>query len=124
MTSTLLRKVLSTAFVLFCAVSVLIALVPLAFILFFVVTKGFVALNLDFFRHTPVPVGEVGGGMANAIVGTLIVSGLAALMAVPIGIVSGIYMSEYAGTRFASAACRPPHRSTCPMRSSPRRRRC
>jgi phosphate transport system permease protein len=42
--------------------------------------------------------------MANSIVGTLIVTGLASLMAVPIGVVSGIYMSEYAGTRFASAA--------------------
>jgi phosphate transport system permease protein len=51
----------------------------------------------------PKPVGEPGGGMANAIVGTLILIALAALMSVPIGIVTGIYMSEYAGTRFASA---------------------
>ena len=104
MTSTAFRKLLSSAFVVFCAASVLIALVPLAFILFFVVTQGMRAVNLDFFTHMPRPVGEAGGGMANSIVGTLIVTGLAALMAVPIGIVSGIYMSEYAGTRFASAA--------------------
>jgi hypothetical protein len=45
---------------------VLIALVPLAFILFFVVTQGVRAINLDFFTHTPRPVGEAGGGMANA----------------------------------------------------------
>ena len=102
--TTALRKLLSSAFVGFCALSVLIALVPLAFILFFVVTQGVRAINLDFFTHMPRPVGEPGGGMANAIVGTLIVTGLASLMAVPIGIVSGIYMSEYAGTRFASAA--------------------
>ena len=50
----------------------------------------------------PKPVGELGGGMANAIVGTLILSGLGAMFAIPIGIVSGVYMSEYAGTRFAS----------------------
>jgi phosphate transport system permease protein len=50
----------------------------------------------------PVPVGELGGGMANSIVGTLILVGLGALFAVPIGILSGVYMSEYAGTRFAS----------------------
>ena len=49
----------------------------------------------------PVPVGEPGGGMANAIVGTLMLTALAALFAVPIGIVSGIYMSEYAGSRLA-----------------------
>ena len=78
--------------------SVLIALVPLAFILFFVVSQGIQALNLEFFTHMPKPVGEAGGGMANAIVGTLILTGLASLMAIPIGILSGIYMSEYAGT--------------------------
>ena len=102
MTSTRFRKLLSSAFVAFCAFSVIVALVPLAFILFYVVSQGMQAVNLDFFTHMPRPVGEPGGGMANAIVGTLIVTGLASLMAVPIGVVSGIYMSEYAGTRFAS----------------------
>ncbi len=96
------RKALSSLFVLFCGLSVLVALLPLAFILFFVVSKGMQAINLDFFRHLPLPVGESGGGMANAIVGTLIVTGLAAVMAIPVGVTSGIYMSEYAGTRFAS----------------------
>ena len=51
----------------------------------------------------PKPVGEPGGGMANAIVGTLIVVGLGALFAIPIGILSGVYVAEYAGTRFAAA---------------------
>jgi phosphate transport system permease protein len=96
------RKILSSLFVGFCAFSVLIALVPLALILFFVVTQGIRALNVNFFTHMPAPVGETGGGMVNAIVGTLIVTGLASLMAVPIGVMSGIYMSEYAGSRFAS----------------------
>ena len=50
----------------------------------------------------PKPVGETGGGMANAIVGTLILTGLGSAFAVPIGVLSGVYMSEYAGTRFAS----------------------
>jgi phosphate transport system permease protein len=97
------RKVVSAVFVGACALSVGLALVPLAFILFFVVQQGVQSLNLDFFIHTPRPVGEVGGGMANAIVGTLILTGLAAVMAVPIGIISGIYLSEYNGSRFASA---------------------
>jgi phosphate transport system permease protein len=100
--STTRRKMLSSAFVAFCAGSVIVALVPLGFVLFFVVTQGIRALNVDFFLHMPKPVGEPGGGMANAIVGTLMVSGLAALMAVPIGVVSGVYMSEYGGTKFAS----------------------
>ena len=100
--STVLRRVVSALFVAGCGLSVLLALVPLAFVLFFVVSQGVQALNLAFFTHMPTPVGESGGGMANAIVGTLILTSLAAVMAVPIGIVSGIYMSEYAGTRFAA----------------------
>lgn len=96
------RSLTSSLFVGFCAVAVVIALVPLAFILFFVVSQGARAINLAFFIHVPRPVGEAGGGMSNAIVGTLMLTGLAALMAVPIGVVSGIYMAEYAGTRFAS----------------------
>ena len=96
------RMILSSLFVAFCAASVIVALVPLAFILFFVASQGVQALTLAFFTHMPTPVGESGGGMANAIVGTLILTSLAAVMAVPIGIVSGIYMSEYAGTRFAA----------------------
>jgi phosphate transport system permease protein len=60
-------------------------------------------LNLNFFRHMPTPVGEAGGGMANAIAGSLIVTGLGSLFAIPIGVMSGIYAAEYRGTRFASA---------------------
>jgi phosphate transport system permease protein len=95
------RKVLSSLFVGFCALSVLLALIPLALVLFFVVSQGIQAVNLGFFTQMPKPVGEPGGGMANAIVGTLILTGLGSLMAVPIGIISGIYVSEYAGTRIA-----------------------
>jgi ABC-type phosphate transport system, permease component len=103
MTPTGFRKLLSSLFVAFCAGAVLLALIPLALILFFVISRGILSLNLAFFTHMPTPVGEAGGGMANSIVGTLMLSGLAALMAVPIGVISGIYMSEYAGTRFAAA---------------------
>jgi phosphate transport system permease protein len=103
MSATSGRKLLSSIFVAFCAASVLAALIPLGFVLSFVIGQGIRSVNLDFFTQMPKPVGEPGGGMANAIVGTLMLSGLAAIMAVPIGVVSGVYMSEYAGTRFASA---------------------
>ena len=103
MTATAKRKVLSAIFIGFCAGSVLLALVPLGFVLFFVVSQGVRSVNLGFFTHMPLPVGEPGGGMANAIVGTLIVSGLAAVMAVPVGVMSGIYMAEYAGSRVAAS---------------------
>ena len=101
--SKLWRKAQSSLFVGFCGLSVLLALVPLAFVLFFVLSRGLMSLNLAFFTSMPKPVGETGGGMANAIVGTLILAGLGSLLAVPIGIVSGVYMSEYAGSRMASA---------------------
>ena len=96
------RKVVSALFVGLCALSVLAALVPLALVLFFVIRQGVQALNLEFFTHMPKPVGEPGGGMANAIVGTLILTTLGSLLAIPIGIMSGVHMSEYAGSRFAA----------------------
>jgi phosphate transport system permease protein len=96
------RRVLSVVMMTVCFLSVVIALLPLAFILFFVVTRGLGALDLDFFTQTPKPHGEVGGGMANAILGTLIVTGLGGLFAVPVGILSGIYVAENSRSRFAS----------------------
>jgi phosphate transport system permease protein len=95
------RKMISRLAEIFCAFSVVLALVPLVLILFYVVKEGFSSLNFAFFTHMPKPVGEKGGGMANAIVGTLILVGLAALFAVPIGCMTGIFLSEYPGGRFA-----------------------
>jgi phosphate transport system permease protein len=93
------RRLLSQAIVLFCAASVVLALIPLGFILFFVLSKGLPALNLAFFTEMPKPVGEPGGGMANAIVGTLMLLGMASLIGVPLGIVAGVYLSEYRRSR-------------------------
>jgi phosphate transport system permease protein len=103
MTRNTWRPLISNVFVAVCGLSVLVALLPLALILFFVVSQGLQALNLEFFTAMPKPVGEPGGGMLNAFVGTLILLALAALIAIPVGVVSGIYMSEYAGTRVATA---------------------
>jgi phosphate transport system permease protein len=103
MTRTFRRRITSQIAVTLCALSVIVALIPLGFILFFVVSKGIQALNWNFFTKMPVPVGEKGGGMAHAIVGTLMLSGLGGLGAIPIGVISGVYMSEYAGSRLASA---------------------
>ena len=98
------RRGLSHAILLLCGLAVIVALIPLALILFYVVSQGISSLNLAFFTQMPKPVGETGGGMSNAIVGSLLVTGLGALFAIPIGIMSGIYAAEYAGTRVASAA--------------------
>src|SRR5262245_10304294 len=80
------------------------ALLPLAAILFFVLSQGLMALNLDFFTKAPAPVGEPGGGMGNAIVGSLMISGMGALVAIPIGIMCGVFLSEYSTSRLATAA--------------------
>ena len=94
---------MSRLLVSFCAASVLLALLPLAWVLFFVGKQGLAALNVSFFTQGPKPVGEAGGGMANAMVGTLILIGLGAAAAVPVGIVSGLYLAEFKATRLASA---------------------
>ena len=103
MTRDFRRRVLSHVIITLCGAAVLVALVPLALVLFYVVSQGVTSLNVSFFAEMPKPVGEVGGGMANAIVGSLIVTGLGTLMAIPIGIMSGIYAAEYAGTKLAGA---------------------
>jgi phosphate transport system permease protein len=97
------RRSLSLLIVVLCMAAVVLALVPLVLVLFYVVSQGITAINLNFFRNMPAPVGEPGGGMANAIVGTLMVTGLGAAFAIPIGVISGVYASEYRGTRLASA---------------------
>jgi phosphate transport system permease protein len=96
------RKLFSRLFEALCALAVVIALIPLAMILFYVIKEGAGALNWDFFTKMPKPVGETGGGMANAIVGTLILIGIAALFAVPVGGICGVHLAEYPSTKFSS----------------------
>lgn len=98
------RRLVSRVVVGLCGLAVAVALVPLVLILFYVVRQGFSSLNWDFFTRMPKPVGESGGGMANAMVGSLILIGLASVVAVPVGLIAGVYLSEYAGSRLASAA--------------------
>ena len=96
------RRFSSNLIVALCGAAVVLALIPLALILFYVVSQGITSLNLAFFTQMPRPVGEAGGGMGNAIIGSLMVTGLGALLAIPIGVISGIYAAEYSGTRFAA----------------------
>jgi phosphate transport system permease protein len=69
-------------------------ILPLLLILGFLLWQGASAVNVDFFTHLPKPVGEDGGGMANAIMGSLILVGLAACIGLPIGILGGVYLAE------------------------------
>jgi phosphate transport system permease protein len=84
-----------------CGLAVVIALVPLVAILLYIVKRGLGALSLAFLTQLPRPVGESGGGMANAIVGTLELIGLASLMGIPVGIAAGLFLAEYRTTILA-----------------------
>ena len=78
------------------------ATLPLVFIIFHLLRSGIGALNVNFFIHMPTPVGDPGGGMANAIVGTLLLIALASAIGLPFGIGAGLYLSEYRGGKFAT----------------------
>jgi phosphate transport system permease protein len=77
----------------------LLVIAPLGLIFYHLLASGIGSVNWAFFTQLPKPVGEVGGGMANAIVGTFELLGLAALLGVPIGVLGGIYLSEYGAQR-------------------------
>lgn len=76
------------------ALATLAVITPLFLIFGFLLYQGAAALDLAFFTHLPKPVGEPGGGMANAIVGSLILLGLAAVLGLPVGILGGMYLAE------------------------------
>jgi len=96
------RKSKSAITTFLCLLSALIAVVPLFLIFFYSLSQGIGALNLDFFIKMPKPVGESGGGMANAIVGTGILIGLGTLFGLPISLFTGIYLAEHKHGAFAS----------------------
>ena len=78
-----------------------LAVIVLALILVYVVIKGLPALNLAFFTERPLPPGEAGGGVMPAVVGSIEILAVAALIGVPIGIGTAIYLAEYGRGRFA-----------------------
>lgn len=78
-----------------------LVLAPLFFVLFFLASSGARALNVEFFTKLPGPAGEPGGGMANAITGTLMLLGIASTLGIPIGVLGGVYLAEYPNSRLA-----------------------
>ena len=84
--------------------AVVIAVSPLLLILGTLVAKGASSIHLAFFLETPVPAGEVGGGVAHAIVGTLMMVGMAALIGLPIGIGAGMFCAEFPARKLATVA--------------------
>jgi phosphate transport system permease protein len=80
----------------------IIATLPLLFILFYLIQRGASALSLEFFTSLPAPVGEEGGGMGHAIVGTVVLIGIASAIGLPIGIGAGLYLAEKRSTKLAN----------------------
>ncbi len=83
-----------------------VVIIPLFAILFYLLYMGASSLNFNFFTKIPAPVGESGGGMANAIVGSGIILGIASLMGIPIGIAAGVYLAEFARGKAIGTAIR------------------
>jgi phosphate transport system permease protein len=93
------RKATSTAVSALCFLCALLVILPLALILFHLVRLGATSVDWNFLTHLPKPVGETGGGMANAIVGSFVLIALAILIGVPTGLLGGIYLSEFGSPR-------------------------
>lgn len=86
-----------------CVLATILVVTPLVLIFAYLLFKGASSVNLDFFTKVPKPVGESGGGMANAIVGSGVLLGIASALGIPIGIAAGIYLAEFGrGTKLAN----------------------
>ena len=103
MKTRLARHWISGAMIGLTYLAAVLATLPLLLILAHLLKKGAASLSLSFFTNMPKPVGEAGGGMANAIVGTLILIGIACAIGLPIGIGAGIYLSEKRSTPLAQS---------------------
>jgi phosphate transport system permease protein len=95
------RKGLNIVMLTLTGVACFAVVAVLFMILGYLVWNGGKSLNWDFFTQLPKPVGEVGGGMANAIVGSLKLLGLAAVIGLPIGLMAGVYLAEFGGSVFS-----------------------
>jgi phosphate transport system permease protein len=93
------RKIKEKIFLAAVFLSAIIAIIPLVLVIGYVFIKGIGAINFDFFTRLPVPVGEPGGGMGNAIVGTFILVSLACLVGLPIGIFGGVWLAQFGNNR-------------------------
>ncbi|HXN19940.1 MAG TPA: phosphate ABC transporter permease PstA [Candidatus Binatus sp.] len=95
------RKALNYVMLTLTGIAALAVVSVLFFILGYLVWNGGKSLNWNFFTQLPKPVGETGGGMANAIVGSLKLLMLAALMGLPVGLLAGVYLAEFGGKTFS-----------------------
>ena len=83
-------------------VSAVLVITPLGLVFFYLLFNGASSVNWDFFTKLPAPVGAVGGGMVNAIVGSLELLAIAGVIGIPIGVLGGVYLAEYGSARLNS----------------------
>jgi len=95
------RRLLDRAMTGLFSLSMAVVLLPLVFIVVFLLIQGASSINWNFFTKVPAPVGETGGGMGNAILGSFFVILLASLVGVPIGLLGGIFLGEFPGSRLS-----------------------
>jgi phosphate transport system permease protein len=96
-----MRKLTNSLFLIGVCVLALVALVPLFSVLYYVIAHGYRALNWDFFTKLPAPVGEPGGGIGHAILGSVILIVMSSLISIPLGLGMGVLLSEYKQKRIA-----------------------
>ncbi|HKS42395.1 MAG TPA: phosphate ABC transporter permease PstA [Blastocatellia bacterium] len=96
------RKMLSRAMTFLTSASAAIVILALVVILGYIAVTGVRELNLGFLINEPKPVGEPDSGIANAIVGTLILIGIASAIGLPVGILAGLYLAEFSSNRFGT----------------------
>lgn len=89
------RKIFNNFMHIIIVILTIIALIPLVSILSYIISKGYRVINLEFLISLPTPAGDIGGGIGNAILGTLILVGVASIVGLPIGIMTAIYLNEY-----------------------------
>ena len=93
------RKARNTVAAIIISLGTLMVLIPLFWIFGYLLVGGLSAINLDFFTQDPAPAGEAGGGLRNAIVGTLMLVGIASVIGVIVGVAGGILLSEFPNHR-------------------------
>lgn len=97
------RKFKNKAFAVVITTLAILSAFPLIFIILYVFKQGISAINWQFFVTLPKPVGEIGGGIANALIGTMLIVLIASLMAIPVGLMAGLYMSEHPESKLSKA---------------------
>src|SRR5438105_15520886 len=96
------RKIKSALASAIACISAILVIAPLGLVFFHLLVNGISSVNWDFFTKLPAPVGEVGGGMANAVVGSLELLAIAGAIGIPVGVLGGVYLAEYGSARINS----------------------